>query len=216
MMNMPVTVMPAFITCPKEAAIIGRLLAGYGEIEFVVHECLRVALGSSSISARILYRVRSEKARLDLADAVLRAVCDSHSLDKEYEQAIDGANYCRKVRNQYAHCHWLGDEKEGLFFTNIEPSAQQKRGEIVMAFLHVDEPLLQKQEAYFAQTQSRFFCLSMALQKAAAKEPIPTFSIGKAIQPPPLNNPPEKHPLPGRAKDQPPSGIEPDKGPPAE
>src|SRR5437588_12479148 len=133
-MDMPTTVMPAFTTCPKEAAIIGRLLAGYGEIEFIVYECLKMALGNSAIAARILFRVRSEKTRLDLADAVLRPVCDSHSLDKDYELAIAGAHYCRKVRNQYAHCHWLGDAAAGLFFTNIEPSAEQKRGEIVMAF----------------------------------------------------------------------------------
>jgi len=72
--------MPAFSIRPKEAEIIGRLLAGYGELEFIVYECVKVALGRSTIAARLLFRVRSEKTRLDIADAILREVCDSYEL----------------------------------------------------------------------------------------------------------------------------------------
>jgi hypothetical protein len=210
-MDMPVTILPAFITCSKEASIIGRLLAGYGELEFVVYECVKAAIGHSSIAVRLMFRVRSEKTRLDLADAILRPICESNSLNTEYQEAMSAADYCRKVRNQYSHCHWLGDKDAGLFFSNIEPSAQKKSGEITMAFLHIDDALLQKQEAYFAQTQVRFFWLSLALQKAAAKQPIPRFSIGKPVQQPPRHNPPEQHPLPKKETIPPPSDKEPDK-----
>ena len=115
-MDVPTTIMPAFHAFPKEAAIIGRLLAGYGELEFMFYECVKVAVGNSAIAARLLYRVRSEKTRQDLWDAIMRPVCEECSIEKEYELAFAAANYCRKVRNQYAHCHWFADpDAETLF-----------------------------------------------------------------------------------------------------
>src|SRR4051794_40890761 len=39
------TVMPAFIDCPDEAASISRILAGYGELEFLLCRALGKPLG---------------------------------------------------------------------------------------------------------------------------------------------------------------------------
>jgi len=193
--------MPAFSIRPKEAEIIGRLLAGYGELEFIVYECVKVALGRSTIAARLLFRVRSEKTRLDIADAILREVCDSYELTVKYTEAISAAHYCRKIRNQYAHCHWIGDESDGLFFANIEPSAEKKSGEIILAFNHVDDALLARQEAFFANTQVYLWWLQHELRVRAGSLPSHNVPTPKQRPQPPLHNPPEEHPLPKRLKD---------------
>jgi hypothetical protein len=153
-----------------------------------------------------MFRVRSEKTRLELADAILRPICESHGLKSEFETAYSAADYCRKIRNQYAHCHWLGDKEKGLFFSNIEPSAAKKTGDVIMRFSHIDEPLLQKQEAYFAETQIRLWWIAEGLKMKAAGQSIPKFSIGKPARQPPRHNPPEQHSLPKRLKDPLPSG----------
>jgi hypothetical protein len=64
------TLVTSFVERPAEAAIIGRILAGYGEIEFFVYECLLAVLGYANIAARVMFRLRSESHRLEAADAL--------------------------------------------------------------------------------------------------------------------------------------------------
>lgn len=194
----PLTILQAFITCPDEASIIGRLLAGYGELEFILFEGLKVAIGHSDIAARLLFRVRGELSRMDIYDAVVRPICMSNGLADEYEAAIEAAMYCREVRNQYAHCHWFGDADAGLFFSSIERSAKKKSGEITMEFFHIDVPLLRQQEAYFARTQVQLYWLAHAVRKKAAKPPTPMPAMPPKVAPPPKYNNPEEHSLPAR------------------
>jgi hypothetical protein len=71
-------IMPAFQRYPNEAAIIGRLLAGYGELEFLLCLVLSEAVVDLSTAARLLFRSRSEDHRLSCADALLRPMLDGY------------------------------------------------------------------------------------------------------------------------------------------
>jgi hypothetical protein len=115
--------MPSFHRFPDEAAILGRLLAGYGEIEFILGLCADHALKGQHAGLRALFRLRSESNRLEVADAILRPLASEIDLLPKYETALAAIKHCKKIRNQYAHCHWADHETAGLFFTNVEVQA---------------------------------------------------------------------------------------------
>jgi hypothetical protein len=140
--------MPVFRNYPAEAQIIGRLLTGYGELEFEVAQCLAVVIGADS-AFRAMFRLRSEKQRLDVADAIMRPRYRDLALEAEYADAYAAVDRCRQIRNQYAHCHWSGDFGR-LQFTNLERVVEKKNNELMFGFTPVDFPLLQEQEAYFS------------------------------------------------------------------
>lgn len=139
--------MPAFQKYPEEAVILGRLLAGYGDLEFELAQCLAVVVGSDA-AFRAMFRLRSESQRLDVADALMRPKYGALKLEAEYADAFAVVDRCRQIRNQYAHCHW-SYHVGPLQFTNIEPVVKKKTAEVAFYFTPVDLPLLQEQEQYF-------------------------------------------------------------------
>ena len=98
----------AFITCPKEAAIVGRIVAGYGELEYAMSLCLGTAIGDEDAAYKCFFRTRGEEQRIEIADALMRHVFSKHELIGEYGETIGAVRWCRKLRNQYAHAHWMG------------------------------------------------------------------------------------------------------------
>jgi len=192
-------IMPAFLDYQKEAAIIGRLLAGYGELEYDLSICLGATLEKAETAVRTLFRVRGEKQRIDTADALMRDVYISNELGNEYCEAIGNMHWCRTCRNQYAHCHWLGQEN-GLYFTNLETSAK-KHGPIILNLLNVDVPLLEEQEAYFKYTQRLLTYLYHEHEKKAGKFSNHPFPAPKKQPRPRLYNPQETHPPPQTKQD---------------
>ena len=194
----PPPIMRQFLDWPQEAAAIGRILAGYGELEFTLYLCLAAALGHEPIAARVLFRTRSEKQRIEMADAVMSEIYTQAGLESEYDEAISNLNFCRKIRNQYAHCHWHYETTNGLFFANLDPPVQKRRGSVILKFYHVDLPLLTHQERFYAFTQSALFWLKETLTQTAGKQTSPPLPKPERTVRPRLYNPAEEHPLPGR------------------
>jgi hypothetical protein len=145
---MPSIYMPAFDDFPEEGAAIGRLVVGYGELEFQVAVCLNSVLRDADTTFRAMFRLRSESQKLDVADALMRPKFTEIGLAKEYATGFAAVDRCRLIRNQYAHCHWLGFGM-AVQFTNLEPIAKKKEGKMVVRFQDIDLALLQKQEEYF-------------------------------------------------------------------
>jgi hypothetical protein len=145
--SMPSVILPAFLAFPKEAAIIGRLIAGYGELEFEFTQCAGRALGDQETAARALYRLRGEDSRMQVADALMRPSYAKHGLGDAYNTALGSMRFCKSIRNQYAHCHWL-PTKAGLFFTDFEKPSKTAEGDLMLTFNHVDELLLVRQAPY--------------------------------------------------------------------
>ena len=104
-------VMPAFHRFPNEAAIIGRLLAGYAELEIGLLHCVTVAREEDDFDATLkaMFRIRGETARINVGDALGRQVYDKLGLGADFEMAVSAMRYCLKIRNQYAHCNWYDD-----------------------------------------------------------------------------------------------------------
>jgi len=118
------SLLPAFQMFPQEASIIGTLLAGYGELEYAVAQCLGEVLGSEDRSLKAIFRIRSEATKSYVADALMCSCFTAQNLSGEYLEARRAFDHCRSIRNRYAHCHWASDLKHGLFFTKLEDAAQ--------------------------------------------------------------------------------------------
>ena len=101
---------------------------------------------------RAIFRTQTEFARITLGDTLITPKLMPHrKLLGSYTHAIGCVRYCRELRNQYAHCHWMDDDDGGLFFTNTEGTARKAVG-FDPVWLHVDVPLLTKQEDFFVHT----------------------------------------------------------------
>ena len=85
---------------------------------------LAAELVGRDVALKVLFRGRGEKQRIDIADAIIRAVMKGTALETHYCETIGGMNHCRKIRNQYAHCHWLYFDPEGLLFTDLNKAAE--------------------------------------------------------------------------------------------
>jgi hypothetical protein len=160
-------VLPPFTQFPKEAAIIGRLLAGYGELEFDLCNCVAAAVfGEVTSAARVLFRVRGEEARIQIADALMRVNYVRAGLKDVYDETLRGLHWCRRIRNQFAHCHWTVRDG-GLCFVLLEKVAKGDSAPLLLTHLSITEPLLAEQEAYFCYVQQCLWYLSREYQRRA-------------------------------------------------
>ena len=187
--------MPALQAFPKEAAIIGRLIPAYGEFEYIFAFCAGHVLGDLDRAIKLAFRLRSESHRFDTCDVLIRGPAIKASLESEYLDTHNAMAYCRKIRNQYAHCHWESHPRAGLFFVDLEPSAKKKGNTpISYDWRHVDEALLLKQEAYFIYCGQCLNFLQGALQVrmngSAGSLPFP---MPRGRSQPNEYNPLEKH-----------------------
>jgi hypothetical protein len=199
--------MPALQRFPNEAAIIGRLIPAYGEFEYIFAYCAGHVLGDPDRAIKLAFRLRSEINRFDACDALIRKPAIEFGIEKEYLDTHSAMAYCRKIRNQYTHCHWESHPRAGLFFVDLEPSAK-KDAPIKYDWKHVDEALLRKQEGYFIYCLECLNFLQGALQeRMKGPKGVLPFSMPSGRPKPSEHNPPEKHIPPWIAPDpsQPPA-----------
>ncbi len=182
------TIMPAFERHPKEAEIIGRLLAGYGELEFDLALCAAATMDDKDSAVRVVFRVRGEETRILVTDALMRVKYEDAGLAEPYARAISGMHWCRKLRNQYAHCHWADDDKR-LRFTNIEKAARSNNRTVGLTIVGVDLDLLQSQEAFYKYVQDLFHYLYHEYLKLEGTLSSHVFSIPPNKEPPPRHSP---------------------------
>jgi hypothetical protein len=181
------SIMPAFDRYPVEAAIIGRLLAGYGELEYDLADCLGAVIDDQNTAFRAMFRTRSEEYRIWTADALLRPAFQRLELTNFWERTRRALSKCKEIRNQYAHCHW--HEDKGLHFTHIEKAAKTQAGMLMLDFWPVDAKLLKRQEEFFRYTERCLTYLRAEHQKLTAKIENHPWPAPEEIQPPPLHSP---------------------------
>jgi hypothetical protein len=184
---------------PNESAIIGRILAGYGELEYRWSHCLSAVLGSRGAAFRAFFRMRGEQQRIEVVDAIIRDHFAKEGFSDEYAETLGALRWCRNIRNQYAHCHWQAKPELGMFFTNMEESAKKATGDIMLPLYYVDENILKLQEEYCDYTLDWLFFIEKELRKKRGETPIHDWTRPKIISQPPLYNPPVKRTDPSPA-----------------
>lgn len=155
------TIIPAFKYAQAEAEIVGRLLAGYSELELEMMQCVHLVSGDLDRAVRALYGERGEKKRIIQARQYSEAAFSSIGLAAQYAATFDDIDWCRAIRNQYAHCAWYYTSQEGLCFTDLEQLANGAT--LIAALTNVKHPvhqaLLSEQEAFFKYVQKRLWWL---------------------------------------------------------
>jgi len=115
--------LPAFDRFPTIASAVGRLLAGYGELEFELAHCVSIVTNDPDHTFKKMFGAQGERKRIKSAsDLGLNALKPSSYLDV-FNLALEDMDHCRKIRNQYAHCTW-GEGDGELFFVDLEEIAK--------------------------------------------------------------------------------------------
>jgi hypothetical protein len=149
---LPMSLMPCF--GPKQAfaegIVLGRLLAGYGELEVALCGCLVAVEGILDIPIRKIFGKPGAERRIKIAGVALQSDFSSAGLVADLTQALDDMNWCREVRNQYSHCQWYWTAR-GLCFVNLETLAKTPTQilSVMGDRCPIDVVLLTTQEDYF-------------------------------------------------------------------
>jgi hypothetical protein len=187
---MAIPVLPCFLRHQDEASIIGRLLAGYGELEMDLALTVGHIIGDMTTAFKVMFRTRGESQRIELADALGRLKQPEGRERTMFEEAIAGMKFCVQIRNQYAHCHWIDDPSYGLMFTNMEEQATKHTPWIQMRLKRyvAELSLLKQQEAFFIYVEQCLQYLNMQAQVRAGGLSNHTIPIPTKVTRPPLHN----------------------------
>jgi hypothetical protein len=116
------TLLP-FFTFKHEGGVIGRLLAGYTNLEIGLLNCVQVATSDFDATLKAMFRIRGETERVLKAEKLGEPAYKTIKLDSAFRAAVGSIRHCLKIRNQYAHCVWWDDFSGQLAFANIEEVA---------------------------------------------------------------------------------------------
>jgi hypothetical protein len=147
------SIMAPFSKFPKEGDTIGRLLAGYSNIEVSLFHAVHMATGDFDAALKKMFGIQGEARRIKAAEQIGLPEYQRLKLASDFEKALRAMRRCLKIRNQYAHWIWWDDNTGKLAFANIEDLAKYKRIKVKnlgrLKAHHVDAALLKAQEAYF-------------------------------------------------------------------
>ncbi|GJL57259.1 MAG: hypothetical protein NPIRA03_01160 [Nitrospirales bacterium] len=179
----------AFAEFPAEAAIIGRILAGYTDLELALMNCVKSAREDMDTVLKAMFRARGETQRVDIADAFGRQAYRALELGTQFEMGLGAIRHCMKIRNQYSHCIWWNDNTGQLAFANFEEIA--KLNEVVkdlrgMSVRHVSVEHLQAQFAYFEYASNLLIWVLHEANKKTERPAFPNLNQPAARMPPPL------------------------------
>jgi hypothetical protein len=161
--------MPAFRFRRKNSATVGRLIAGYGELEYLLSVCAGRAIAVKrrippntmrvvhrakyeNRGTKLIFRIRGEKKRIDIASRIMRPAYTGAGLGAELDETLNAMRASLLFRNLFAHCHWARSKKRGLFFINLEESAKLPQKLNLSRFRHASSKSLQRAEDYFWYT----------------------------------------------------------------
>jgi hypothetical protein len=184
--------MPEFHKKIKNAGSVGRLVTGYGELEFVLAWCAGTAwacqrppkagvtppqhrIAGEHEGLRRIFAIRGETNRFNAAKKLIRPVAVSAGVGNDYIEIMGSFKSCLRVRNTFAHCHWYGTKKRGLFFVDLEEAA--KSGPIFpLKVRHADTTTLEMIETYFVYTKECLDYLSqfIAVKSSLMRGPLPS------------------------------------------
>lgn len=180
-------ILRAFQDFPNEAALIGRVLAGYADLEIDLMNCANAVRGDLDLALKTMFRGRGNSQRIDIAEAIARQLYVNLNLVAEFDAAITAVRLCLRIRNLYAHCTWWNDNSGQLAFANLEDLA---KGNAVVANLHglivnhVTVPHLQNQFAYFEYADQMLLGILQEGNRRAGKPAHPEIIIPPAMTAP--------------------------------
>lgn len=190
--------------CPAEMPLIGHLLLAYSELEVGLMHVVMAARKEFDAPFKAMYRIRGEEQRIKIADGLARQTLlgFEENLGNQFAIAISAMQWCRSIRNQYAHCQWYDGENGYVRFVALEDSARENKLFDNFSFSPVDIrrvnlALIQEQRSYFEYAEQMFLWVvhrTRVLRKMQNSSPYP--DIPKPRDKPILYIPPDRHSYP--------------------
>lgn len=180
-------ILDVFDRFPKQASAIGRLVVGYGELEAGMVFCVSDVLGDSDQAVRIMFRANGENTRIELCDAIVRPTYQSLGIIDVWGETQGALRHCKKIRNQYAHSHWLEIEGD-LKFGDFERAVETRAGAVSTKFSPIDMDVLTMQLDFFTYTDYLLMYLPELRKWKAGESSNPEPEAPKRAPRPPLSN----------------------------
>ena len=163
---------------PAERDIIGKLILAYGELEFLLLDLVRATLETSNeedepsaivTAVRILYRLRSEANRLQVADAIARPKMTTLELLDPYLEAYSAIFTCKNIRNRYAHAQFLSAHGH-LRFGDLDAVAKTTEPDVQINFRLLTLEQLKKEFEYFVYAEHALMYAANQLRLKTGQE----------------------------------------------
>lgn len=142
-----------------EALVLARIFAGYGELELSMVGCALGLRDDLDAPIRQLFKRMPAEARIKEARRLLLPFFERAGMGDALDQALQDLDWCRLIRNQYAHCNWGWNRERGLFFVNLEELALRAEPitQLIIGEHKVDVALLEEQESFFFYVKQCFW-----------------------------------------------------------
>ena len=176
------------------AAVIGKILLDYTQLEFAFCQCVGSALNDQEAAIRCMFRLRGGDVRIQVGDAICRPRYDGIGMKDAYDAGLGALRYATKIRNQYAHAQWVDWDENNLCFVDLEKVARTAVGSMLVNLNRVDLQLLQTQEKYMEYSSDWLWHLHSMFEQKANRSPNYVFPPPKIIEQPNLHNPPSPQP----------------------
>jgi hypothetical protein len=183
-----------FLTYKNEAAIIGRLLCDYTNLEIGLMNCIQVANGDFDKTLKTMFRRRGETDRIVRSAELGEPIYKSLKLDSEFRSAIGALMHCIKIRNQYSHSVWWDDHSGHIAFANIEDIALLDNIQTDLLYLltdHICLHILLWQENYFSYVDKLLTWINLEGRYKAGKISSRIYPKPPKMKQPPLRLPRE-------------------------
>ena len=146
---MAATLLIQFDDHQEELALIGKMILAYGELEFAVMDIVRATMGGDTEKAvKVIYRLRSESNRLEVADALITPDMRGKSYGGYWHEVYCALKRCKTIRNQYAHGQFISDGGI-LRFGDLDEAATSKADKFQIRMRPIHLKTLKEQWLYF-------------------------------------------------------------------
>jgi hypothetical protein len=184
------SILPSSTRFTSELMIVGQLLAGYGELELGLATCAWAANGDLNSTLKTMFGARGEARRIHLADAMMKSFYHSAGLGPDYDTAMADMDWCRELRNQYAHCHRYDAPEEGLYFVDLEQAAKMVEpiANVTDGRKPIDLILLIEQHDFFKYVQRCFWHLENTYKQRLGRPFSKAFTLPTRMERPLKDN----------------------------
>lgn len=177
---------PALSRFPEHAALIGTLVIGYSELDISMVDAAGTAIGLRFPLLDAAEAVNSELTRIELVRRMSQKHFAHIGLEQQFLHAISCQDFCREVRNYYAHCHYA-DFDAGKVLAVVKAKdlfSDQSMTVAKMPWRLIEDEILIRQEAFFENTRSWWLWLSHAVE-LLRKGKQPTINEPSKLERPP-------------------------------
>jgi hypothetical protein len=168
----------AFAKFPKEAEIIGRIVAGYAQLEIDLVNCITSGVGKLDPVLKPMFLIKGETPRVRIGKALGLLAYRGAGLEKEFEAAVQVVFDAVVIRNRYAHCIWHDPGIGKLTFVNLEELAELKQevnnySDLTPSCVELDLLQLQERYAVYGSNYLRWLGMEIRTRKGElAKNPL--------------------------------------------